>query len=122
MAKEIEFSEEYSKLRLRFIKFKPKPSLIDLIGKNFDFILDIFIDNYKYLNSKKNWIVSLKNDKNIDKINEINSIFSNIESDIIVYYPQFKNSLKGKGLELAIDYFDKRDEWKTYVFYKYLKI
>ena len=100
------------------IKFKPKPPLNDLIGKNFDYILDLFLDNYKYLNSKKNWAVFWKDDKNIKEINEILEI---IESNITVYYPQFKNSLKEKGFSLAMDYFDKRDGWKEYFFLKYLK-
>ena len=119
MAKHIEFSEEYSKLRARLIKFKPKPPLIQLIGKNFDYIIDQFLDNYKYLNSKKNWAIFWKDDKNIKEINEILDI---IESNITVYYPQFKNTLKEKGFNLAMDYFDKRDEWKEYLFVKYLKI
>jgi hypothetical protein len=119
MAKHIEFSEEYSKLRPRLIKFKPKPPLKDLIGKNLDYILDLFLDNYKYLNSKKNWAIFWKDDKNIKEINEILEI---IESNINVYYPQFKNSLKEKGFGLAMDYFDKRDGWREYFFVKYLKI
>ena len=119
MAKHIEFSEEYSKLRPRLIKFKPKPPLIHLIGKNFDYIIDLFLDNYKHLNSKKNWAIFWKDDKNIKEINEILNI---IESNITVYYPQFKNTLKEKGFNLAMDYFDKRDGWKEYLFVKYLKI
>lgn len=119
MAKHIEFSEEYSKLRPRLIKFKPKPPLIELIGKNFDFILDLFMDNYKYLNSRKNWAVFWKDDKNIKEINEILEI---VESNITVYYPQFKNSLNSKGFNLAMDYFDKRDGWRAHLFEKYLKI
>ena len=119
MAKHIEFSDEYSKLRKRLVKFKPKPSLTTLIGKNLDFIIDLFLDNYKYLNSKKNWAVFWNNDKNI---NEINQILKTIESNITVYYPQFKNSLKEKGFSLAMDYFDKRDGWKEHLFEKYLKI
>ena len=119
MAKHIEFSDEYSKLRPRLIKFKPKPSLTILIGKNLDYILDLFLDNYKYLNSKKNWAIFWKNDINIRQINEILEI---IESDITIYYPQFKNSLKDRGFSLAMDYFDKRDDWTKYLFSKYLKL
>lgn len=119
MAKHIEFSDEYSKLRPRLIKFKPKPAITDLIGKNLEYILDMFLDNYKYLNSKKNWAMFWKNEINIKKINEILEI---IESDITVYYPQFKNSLKNRGFNLAMDYFEKRDDWKKYLFSKYLKL
>jgi hypothetical protein len=119
MAKHIEFSEEYSKLRPRLVKFKPKPPLDELIGKNFDFVLDLFLDNYKYLNSRKNWALFWKDDKNIKETNEILEI---IESNITVYYPQFKNSLKEKGFNLAMDYFDKRDDWKKHLFSKYLKL
>lgn len=119
MAKHIEFSEEYSKLRLRLIKFKPKPHLTELIGKNFDLILDLFMNKYTYLNSKKNWAVFQKDDKNIK---EINIILEIVESNITVYYPQLKNSLKEKGFNLAMDYFNKKDEWTKYLFAKYLKI
>lgn len=34
-----------------------------------------------------------------------------IEQDITQYYPQFKNCIKSKGFFVAMDYFDKRDEW-----------
>jgi hypothetical protein len=119
MAKHIEFSEEYSKLRLRLIKFKPKPPLKDLIGKNLQYILDLFLNAYKYLNSKKNWALYWKDVLNIKEINDILEI---IESNITVYYPQFKNSIKDRGFSLAMDYFDKRDGWKEYFLAKYLKI
>jgi hypothetical protein len=119
MAKQIEFSEEYSKLRQRLIKFKPKPPIANLIGKNLDLIMDLFLDNCKYLNSKKNWAVFWNSDINIKTINQILEI---IESNITTHYPQFKNSLKEKGFNLAMDYFDKRDGWKEYFFVKYLAV
>ena len=118
MAKQIEFSEEYSKLRPRLVKFKPKPPIKDLIKKNLEFVTELFLDNYKYINSKKNWALFWKDNKNLKKLNKI---LDSIETDITVYYPQFKNSLKEKGFSIAIDYFDKRDEWKEYFFSKYLK-
>lgn len=119
MSKKIEFSHEYSKLKLRLLKFKPKPSIIELIGNNLNFIIDLFIDNYKYLNSKKTWAIRWKEDLLLMKLNEILEI---IETNIVVYYPQFNNFIKGKGFSFAMDYFEKRDEWKDYFLTKYLKI
>jgi hypothetical protein len=119
MAKKIEFDETYAKLKLRLLKFKPKPPIKDLVGKNLDFILDLFVDNYKYLNSKKNWAIRWKDTKLSLELNEIIGL---IESDIVMYYPQFLNSIKEKGFTIAMDYFEKRDGWKDYFFTKYLKI
>jgi hypothetical protein len=119
MAKKIEFDPEYSKLKTRLLKFRPKPPIKDLVEKNLNFILDLFVNNYEYLSSKKNWALRWKEQK---LINELNQILEIVESDIIVFYPQFKNSIKEKGFSIAMDYFDKRDEWKNYFFTKYLKI
>jgi putative nucleotidyltransferase with HDIG domain len=119
MAKHIEFSEEYSRLKTRLLKFKPKPPMIDLVGRDLDFVLDLFLDNYKNLHSRKNWACFWKVDKNIEPLNQLLEL---IESNIIVYYPQFKNSIKEKGFSMAMDYFDKRDDWKKYFYSKYLKI
>lgn len=118
MAKKIEFDPEYSKLKLRLLKFRPKPPIKDLVEKNLDIVIDMFISNYKYLNSKKNWAIRWKEP---DLINELEHVFELIETDIVVFYPQFKRSIKDKGFNLAMEYFDKRDEWKTFFFTKYLK-
>lgn len=119
MSKRIEFDEEYSKLKSRLIKFKPKPPIINLIGKNLEFISDLFIDNYKYLNSKKNWAIRWKQNNLLKELDEILEI---IENNICEFYPQFKNSIKGKGFQIAMDYFCHRDNWKKYFLNKYLKI
>ena len=118
-AKQIEFSPEYSKLRTRLLKFQPKPPIIDLVDRDLDFVLDLFLDNYRYLNSKKNWACFWKELVNCSKINQI---LQSIESNIVVYYPQFRNSLKDRGFSIAMDYFDKRDDWKKYFYSKYLKL
>jgi len=119
MAKKIEFDPEYSLLKTRLLKFKQKPPIIELVGKNLEFVIDMFLDNYKYIYSKKNWAIRWKEPK---LINELNQIMEVIESDIVVFYPQFKGSLKKKGFGLAMDYFDKRDEWKNYFYTKYFKV
>ena len=119
MAKKIEFDPEYSKLKSRLLKFKPKPPIAELVGKNLDFVIDLFVDNYKYLNSKKNWAIRWKENSLLGKLNQILEI---IETDIVVFYPQFKGSIKEKGFTLAMDYFDKRDGWREYFYSKYLKI
>ena len=119
MAKKIEFDPEYSKLKLRLLKFKPKPPIKDLVEKNINYIIDLFFDNYNYLNSKKKWAIRWKNDKLLE---ELNNILEQIENDIVIYYPQFKNSIQNKGFSIAIDYFEKRNDWKEYFFTKYLKI
>ena len=119
MAKKIEFEPEYSLLKTRLLKFKPKPSIKDIIGKNLDFVIGLFMDNYKYLNSKKNWAIRWKEQK---IINELNQLLEIIESDIVVFYPQFKGSIKEKGFTIAMDYFDKKDDWINYFYTKYLKI
>jgi hypothetical protein len=118
MAKEIEFSEKYSKLRPRLIKFKPKPPLITLIKNNLDLMLDLFLDNYKHLSSKKNWALFWKEKNNIQQINDI---LEKIESNVIIYYPQFRNSIKEKGFTITMEYFDKRDEFEEYFKKKYFK-
>lgn len=119
MAKKIEFDPEYSKLKSRLLKFKPKPPIIELVGKNLDFVIDLFMDNYKYLNSKKTWAIRWKEKSLLKEVNEILEI---IEIDIVVFYPLFKGSLKEKGFSLAMDYFEKRDRWREYFYSKYLKI
>ena len=119
MAKKIEFDPEYSLLKTRLLKFKPKPAIKDLVGKNLDFVIDLFLDNYKYLNSKKNWAIRWKEQKLIDELNQILEI---MESDIVIFYPQFKGSIKEKGFSMAMDYFDKRDGWINYFYTKYLKV
>ncbi len=119
MAKKIEFDPEYAKLKTRLMRFKPKPPINELIEKNLDFILDLFLDNYKYINSKKNWVIQWKDNK---LLGELNKILENIEIDIIGFYPQFKGCIKEKGFNFAMDYFDKRDEWKKFFYSKYLKI
>jgi len=119
MAKKIEFDEAYAKLKPRLLKFKPKPPIKDLIGKNLDFVTDLFVDNFKYLNSKKNWAIRWKDST---LLAELNSILNQIESDITVYYPQFKKSICDKGFGMAMDYFEKRDGWVDYFFNKYLKV
>ena len=119
MAKKIEFDPEYSKLKCRLLKFKPKPPITELVGKNLNFILDLFVENYKYLNSKKTWAIRWKENLLLKKLNEILDV---IETDIVVFYPQFKGSLKEKGFGFAMDYFEKRDEWREYFYSKYLKI
>lgn len=118
MAKKIEFDPEYSKLKSRLLKFKPKPAIAKIIAKNLDFVIDMFISNYKYLNSKKTWAIRWKD---ISLLKELNEILEIMESDIVVFYPQFKDSLKEKGFGLAMDYFDKRDTWNEYFCSKYLK-
>lgn len=120
LAKQIEFYETYSKLKPRFLKFQPKPPIKDLVGKKLDFITDLFVDNHKYLNSKKNW--ALKWQKDVGLLTELNEIVNSIEADIIVYYPQFKNSISNKGFNVAILYFEKRDEWKEHFFKKNFNI
>jgi hypothetical protein len=119
IAKKIEFDPEYSKLKSRLLKFKPKPPITELVGKNLDFVIDLFVDNYKHLNNKKNWAIRWKENSVLKELNEILEI---IETDIIVFYPQFKGSLKEKGFGMAMDYFDKRDGWREYFYSKYLKI
>ena len=119
MAKKIEFDEAYAKLKSRLLKFKPKPSIKDLVRKHLDYVIDLFANNYKYLCSKKKWAIGWKD---IKLLKELNEILALIEKDIIVYYPQFKNSIKEKGFSIAMDYFEKRDNWKEYFFTKYLKI
>ena len=119
MAKKIEFDPEYSKLKTRLLKFKPKPPVAELVGKNLDFVIDLFVDNYKYLNSKKNWAIRWKENTLLKELNQMLEI---IETDIVVFYPQFKGSLKEKGFGFAMDYFDKRDGWRDYFCLKYLKI
>ena len=118
MAKKIEFDYEYSLLKTRLLKFKPKPPIKDLVGKNLNFVIDLFFDNFKYLNSKKNWAIRWKEQKLIDELNQILEI---VESDIVVFYPQFKGSIKEKGFSMAMDYFDKRDDWINHFYAKYLK-
>jgi putative nucleotidyltransferase with HDIG domain len=118
MAKKIEFDEEYSKLKNRLLKFKPKPPIKELVGKNLDYILDLFLDNYKHINSRKNWALFWKDDKNNKEVNEILEI---IENSVIVFYPQFQKTITDKGFTIAMDYFDKRDEWIVYFYSKYLK-
>jgi len=119
MARKIEFDPEYSKLKSRLLKFKPKPSIAELVEKNLDFIIDLFVDNYKYLNSRKNWAIRWKENSLLKELNQILEI---IETDIVVFYPQFKGTLKEKGFGFAMDYFEKRDEWREYFYSKYLKI
>lgn len=119
MAKHIEFSEEYSKLRTRLIKFKPKPPIKDLIKNDFALIMNLFLNNCEYLNSKKNWVLFWKENSNIIKINELLEI---IEINVVTFYPQFLNSLKDKGFSLAMDYFDKKDDLINYFYSKYFKI
>jgi hypothetical protein len=116
MAKHIELSEEYAKLRIRLVNFKPKPPILDLVKQDIDKILELFLDNFKYLDSKKNWACYWKS--NSDKINQI---LEDIESNIILYYPQFKNSVKDKGFAISMEYFDKRDGWFEYFLSKYLQ-
>ena len=45
-----------------------------------------------------------------------------MEAELIAFYPQFAGCFKDKGFGVAMDYFDKRDSWKKYLFEKYLKI
>ena len=116
MASHIEFSEEYAKLRKRLVNFKPKPPIKDLVGNDIDQILNLFLDNFNYLESRKKWACYWQNN-----YNKINMILEGIESNIVIYYPQLKNSLKDKGFNISMDYFDKRDEWKEYCFSKYFK-
>lgn len=116
MAKHIEFSDEYAKLRTRLVNFKPKPPILNLLGNLTDKIVELFLDNFEYLKSRKDWACYWKN--NSDKINVILEI---MESNVTIYYPQFKNSLKDKGFTICMDYFDKRDNWKEYFLSKYLK-
>jgi hypothetical protein len=118
MAKKIEFDPEYSKLKLRLLRFKPKPPIAEIVGKNLDFVIDLFMDNYKHLNSKKNWAVRWKENLLLKELNQILEI---IETDIIAYYPQFKGYLKDRGFGMAMDYFEKRDGWRDYFYSKYLK-
>lgn len=119
MAKKIEFDPEYSKLKTRLLKFRPKLPIKELVEKNLNFVINLFVDNYEYFSSKKTWALRWKEQK---LINELNQILEIVETDIIVFYPQFKNSIKEKGFSMAMDYFDKRDEWKEYFYSKYLKI
>lgn len=119
MAKRIEFDEEYAKLKHRLLKFKHKPSIIDLIGENLKIILDLFGSNYNYIDSKKNWAIRWRDTQLIKNFNEILKI---IESEIIVFYPQFKNSIIDKGFSIAMDYFENRDEWKTHFLNKYFNV
>jgi len=119
IAKKIEFDPKYSLLKTRLLKFKQKPAIKDIVEKNLNLVIDLFLDNYKYLNSKKNLAIRWKESKLID---ELNQIFKIIESDIVVFYPQFKDSIKEKGFSMVMDYFDKRDGWKNHFFTKYLKV
>ena len=119
MAKKIEFDEMYAKLKPRLLKFRPKPPIKELVKKNLDFVLNLFFDNFEYLNSKKNWACRWKDLKLLSKLNEIIGM---IETDIVLYYPQFKDSIREKGFNMAMDYFEKRDNWCEYFYSKYLKI
>lgn len=119
MAKKIEFDPEYAKLRTRLLKFKPKPPIKKLVGKNLDFIIGMFLDNYKYLNNKKDWAIRWKEPL---LSNELDQILEIMESDIVVFYPQFMGTLKKKGFKLAMDYFEKRDNWKDYFYLHILNI
>lgn len=119
LSKKIEFDSEYSKLKTRLIKFKPKPKIIDIIDKNLDNIINLFLHNYNYLNTKKNWAIRWKDD---NLLKQLEKEFEIIETKITVFYPQFKSFMKNRVFSSAIDYFDKREEWKNYFCLKYLKI
>lgn len=119
MAKHIEFSSDYAKLRPRLIKFKPKPPIRDLINENLKNILNIFNSNLDKLVTRKTWALFWKIDKNI---NELNDLFDIIESSITTYYPQYRNTIKGIGFGIAMDYFEKRDGWIDNFYRKYLKL
>ena len=116
-SKHIEFSDEYSKLRPRLLKFQEKPYIKDITKINIDLINNLFLDSYEHINSKKNWVLYWKINSN-----KLDKILDEIENDLLLYYPQFINNLKNKGFNLAMDYFIKRDKWITYFLSSYLKI
>lgn len=113
MAKKIEFDETYAKLKTRLVKFKPKPPISELVGKNLDLIMDLFLDNYKFFDSKKNWAIRWKDNTLVEELNKILEI---IETNVCGFYPQFKGCLKQKGYAVAMDYFIKRDGWREYFY------
>ena len=119
LAKRIEFESEYSKLRPRLLKFKQKPPIEDIILNKLELINEIFLDSFVQLSSKKTWVLHWKI---ISNVSELNKILNIMEAELIAFYPQFAGCFKDKGFGVAMDYFDKRDSWKKYLFEKYLKI
>lgn len=113
MAKYIEFSSEYSQLRKRLLKFKPKPPIEDLI--NIEDIILLFDENAEHMKTRKDWALFWKN--NYEKIDEIMKL---IEIKITNHYLQYKNIFKGKGFNIAMEYFDKKNDFKNYLLKKYI--
>ncbi len=111
MSKKIEFDPEYSKLKTRLLKFKPKPPIDVLIGENLELLHNLFLNNNEYLDSKKSWALRWKEP---DLLKKLNDILQLIENDIVVHYYQFKNSISNKGFTIAIDYFANKENWKNY--------
>ncbi len=118
-AKHIEFSDDYAKLRPRLIKFKPKPPIRDLIDANLKIVYEIFNENLDNLVTRKTWAMFWKNENNVKQIDEL---FGIIESSITTYYPQFKNTIRDRGFNMAMEYFEKQDGWIDNFYHKYLKL
>ena len=85
---EIQNEVKYIKLKERFIKFKYRPDIKDLINIDIIKIYNYLFDTRFYCKTKKEWAIVWK--CNQIKINYINDIINIIEKKLLVHYSHIK--------------------------------